>query len=360
MQEETQPAVPPLLEVDDLSAWFPTALGVVHAVDDLSFSVQRGETVGIVGESGSGKSVLARSIMRLLPRSAVLRGSVRFESRDLLRLEEADARKIWGNDIAMVFQNPMTSLNPVVRIGRQITESLRFHLGLTGTAARARAVELLDMVGIPDARGRLDVYPQELSGGMRQRVCIAIAIACSPKLLIADEPTTALDVTIQHQILDLLAMLQRDTGMALMLITHDLGVVAGRTDRVLVMYGGRVVESGATSFLFCEHRHPYTEALLAAVPRIEQRSHTRMLAIPGRPVDVVDPTPSCRFAPRCPSAQKRCMDESPELVPSTEPGHAFACFYPVGSAEGAVAIAANRAQGCTPAGLELVDQCELD
>ncbi|HMG40812.1 MAG TPA: ABC transporter ATP-binding protein [Acidimicrobiales bacterium] len=320
----------PLLAVEGLRTRFPTERGVVHAVDDVSFDLARGERLGVVGESGSGKSVLARSVMRLLPSAAWSAGSVTFGGRDLMQLSDDQAREIWGSEIAMVFQNPMTSLNPVMRIGRQITESLELHEGLQGAAASDRAVALLRMVGIPEPASRLRSYPHELSGGMRQRVGIAIAIACSPKLLIADEPTTALDVTIQRKILDLLDRLGRELDMALILITHDLGVVAGRTDRLLVMYGGRVVEQGPTAALFRRPRHPYTASLLAAVPRLHQPSHTRLAAIPGRPVDVVDPAPGCRFAPRCARAQARCTEEDPQLAPAPgSPGHAFACFNPV-------------------------------
>ena len=321
----------PLLEVVDLVTHFVTERGLARAVDGVSLTVERGRTLGIVGESGSGKTVLARSIMGLLPRAGVRRGGkVLFEGQDLLGLSDRDLRDIWGAEIAMVFQDPMTSLNPVVRIGRQITESLRHHLQLGKAAARARAIDLLASVGIPEPARRFDQYPHELSGGMRQRVMIAIALACGPKLLLADEPTTALDVTVQSQILDLLQAQQRERSMAMILVTHDLGVVAGRTDEIAVMYAGKVVERAPTHTLFTEMRMPYTESLLASIPRIEQPSHTRLRAITGRPPDLVHPPTGCRFAARCPYAQPRCVEEEPPLMPAPTPGHHYACWYPVG------------------------------
>jgi peptide/nickel transport system ATP-binding protein len=349
----------PLLEVEHLVTYFRTTRGVVHAVDDVSFTLDRGETLGIVGESGSGKSVLARTIMGLTPPTAATVGEVRYKGLDVLALSREQARPLWGNEIAIVFQDPMTSLNPVLPIGRQITESLELHHGLTGDAARRRAVELLTQVGIAQPERRVRNYPHELSGGMRQRVCIAIAISCSPVLLFADEPTSALDVTIQRQILDLLSDLQSQNGMTMVLITHDLGVVAKRTNRIMVMYGGRVMESGPTMSLFREMRHPYTASLLASIPRLEQPSHTRLAVIPGRPVDVIDPKPGCRFAPRCTHAQPRCLVEDPPLVPSSEPKHQFACFYPVNTTAGDAAREANLAAGRTVAGLELTSNPDV-
>lgn len=340
-----------LLDVRELSTSFDTSRGIVHAVDGVSFTMARGETLGIVGESGSGKSVLARTIMRLTPPNAHVEGKVTFDGVDLRALDGREAASRWGREISMVFQDPMTSLNPVIRVGKQIGEGLRLHLGLDAAAARARTVDLLHQVGIPGPERRLRSYPHELSGGMRQRVCIAIAIACSPRLLFADEPTTALDVTIQRQILDLLTSLQARNGMAMVLITHDLGVVAGRTDRTMVMYGGRVVETGATATLFSSTRHPYTAALMSSIPRLEYRSHTRLAVIPGRPVDVVDPAPRCRFVSRCAYAQPRCTSEDPPLVAASEPGHAYACFYPVGTPEAKAALEVNIANGQTAAGL---------
>jgi peptide/nickel transport system ATP-binding protein len=320
-----------LLEVTDLTTLFRSGEGFVHAVDGVSLSLGRGETLGVVGESGSGKSVLARSIMRLLPRTALTAGGINFNGQDLTAMSPRSARAIWGRQIAMVFQDPMTSLNPVMRIGRQITESLHLHLGLGATQARSRAVELLGMVGLPEPARRYRAYPHELSGGLRQRVCIAIAIACSPRMLIADEPTTALDVTIQRQILDLLAELQRDTRMAMVLITHDLGVIAGRTGRVIVMYRGRIVEAGPTLSLFRRALHPYTAALLAAIPRIERPSHSRLEVIPGQSTEALDPAPGCRFAARCARAEPCCRREDPPLSALIDqPDHSCICFFPNG------------------------------
>jgi oligopeptide/dipeptide ABC transporter ATP-binding protein len=345
-----------LLEVDDLSTFFATDRGIVHAVDHVSFSLRAGRTLGIVGESGSGKSVLARSIMNLVPSSALRpTGTVHFEGRDLGKLSSREARDIWGNDIAMVFQDPMTSLNPTLRVGRQITESVELHMGLHRRAANARANEFLTHVGIPEANKRARMYPYELSGGMRQRVGIAIALACSPKLLLADEPTTALDVTIERQILDLLSGLQRETGMAMILISHDLGVVAGRTDEIMVMYGGRVIEQGPTKSVFRAMRHPYTAALLASIPRLDQPSHTLLSTIPGRPVDVVDPKPGCRFAPRCPYAQPKCREDDPPIVESA-PGHRYACFFPLDPTSGSAIPAASTA---TPNGASATEPAEV-
>jgi peptide/nickel transport system ATP-binding protein len=309
------------------------------AVDGVSLTVSRGETVGIVGESGSGKSVLVRSIMNLLPRTATVDGGVVFEGRDVWHLSDAERKHFWGPHMAMVFQDPMTSLNPVRKIGKQITDPLRYHMGISRRAAKHRAVELLGLVRIPEPERRLDQYPHELSGGMRQRVMIAIAVSCNPKLLLADEPTTALDVTVQKQILDLLSSLQQELDMAMILITHDLGVVAGRATRTGVMYAGRIVEEAETRDLFADPRHPYTEGLLASIPRMEHSSQVRLVGIAGRPPDMVDPPPGCRFAPRCKYAQVRCRAELPELVDATY-GHGYACFYPLGVASPATTTAA--------------------
>ncbi|MCU1458222.1 MAG: oligopeptide/dipeptide transporter, ATP-binding protein [Actinomycetia bacterium] len=349
----------PLLEVDNLKTYFRTSRGLVRAVDGVSLSVDRGQTLGVVGESGSGKTVLSRSIMGLLPAHNVVReGSVVFDGRNLVGLGPSDMRHIWGADIAMVFQDPMTSLNPVVKIGRQIAEGLRLHLGMSKDRARETSVELLRSVKIPEAERRLQQYPHELSGGMRQRVMIAIAIACGPKLLMADEPTTALDVTVQSHILDVLKEKQRERDMAMILVTHDLGVVAGRTDEIAVMYAGKVVERAPTRTLFAEMRMPYTEALLKSIPRIEYPSHTRLLAITGRPPDLVSPPPGCNFAPRCPYAQERCRVEEPPLMPAETPGHEFACWYPVGTPEGKAALEANLSAG-VPQAVAAVSALEI-
>jgi peptide/nickel transport system ATP-binding protein len=322
-----------LLEVDGLLTSFATARGELRAVDGVSFVLARGETLGIVGESGSGKSMLARTIMGLLPPTATTSGRVVYDGKDLADLSPGAARKLWGPELAMVFQDPTTSLNPVKRVGTHIAESLRHHLGMSRRAATQRAVELLDQVGIPDPARRARQYPHELSGGMRQRVTIAVALACEPNLLVADEPTTALDVTVQKQILDLLGRLQRERGMAMILITHDLGIVSGRTDRVAVMYAGRLVETAPTRRLFASVRHPYTEALLRSSPRIDAPSHTRLQAITGRPPDLANLPSGCRFAPRCPHATDVCRDEEPVLqdseVSKESEGHLVACHHPV-------------------------------
>jgi oligopeptide/dipeptide ABC transporter ATP-binding protein len=323
-----------LLVVDDLRTAFRTPLGRVKAVDGVSFSLERGRTLGVVGESGSGKTVLARTIMGLLPRRNVeVSGTVTYDDRDITGASAKVMRGVWGTEMAMVFQDPMTSLNPVMRIGRQITESLRHHLDMGRDEARATALALLKSVGIPEAERRLDQYPHELSGGMRQRVTIAIALACGPKLLFADEPTTALDVTVQAQILDLLAAQQRERHMAMILVTHDLGVVAGRADEIVVMYAGQIVERAPTRVLFRDMKMPYTEALLKSIPKLEQPSHTRLSAIAGRPPDLISPPTGCRFAARCPYAREKCVAEEPPLAEADTPGHYFKCWYPVGTVE---------------------------
>lgn len=338
----------PLLDIRDLSTSFRTSRGTVRAVDGVSLQLARGKTLGIVGESGSGKSVLARSLMNLLPPSAETGdGTVRFNGADIRALSRRQLRELWGSKVAMVFQDPMTSLNPVVKVERQITEGLRFHLGLRGRPARDRALQLLSDVGIPDPQSRLDVYPHQLSGGMRQRVAIAIALACSPSLLLADEPTTALDVTVQRQILDLLQRLQSELGMAMILITHDLGVAAGRTDEIAVMYAGRIVERAPTTVLFDHRRHPYTDGLLASIPRLDNDVHTRLKTIAGRPPDLIGVRSGCAFAPRCAYAQPRCRVEDPSLERATGPDHVVACFFPVGTDRGEAALSANAESGST-------------
>jgi peptide/nickel transport system ATP-binding protein len=320
---------PALLAVDDLRTSFATSEGRVLAVRGVSFAIHRGETVGIVGESGSGKTVLVRSIAGLLPPAAKTTGAICFEGELIDRLPRARRAHLWGKEIAMIFQNPMTSLNPVRTVGAQIRDPLRFHLGLGRSEATARARELLDHVRMAEPGRRLDQYPHELSGGMRQRIAIAIAVACSPKLLIADEPTTALDVTVQREILALIASLQAELGMAVILISHNLGIVERRVDRTLIMYGGRVVESGPTSSVFARRAHPYTDALLGATPRIDAPSHTRLAAIPGSPPDLRLLGAGCAFAPRCTRAEQQCLHEAPELAPEADAvTHDVACFFP--------------------------------
>jgi oligopeptide/dipeptide ABC transporter ATP-binding protein len=303
----------------------------VRAVDGVSFSLERGKALGIVGESGSGKTILSRSIMGLLPRrnTETPTGEVRFRGQDLRIAPRRELQKIWGRDVAIVFQDPMTSLNPVMKIGKQMTESMRHHLDVSKDFARETAVALLRSVDINEPEKRLEQYPSQLSGGMRQRVTIAMALACGPQLLIADEPTTALDVTVQAQILDLLQDQQRDRFMAMIIVTHDLGVVAGRTDEIIVMYAGQIVEKAPTATLFKEMRMPYTEALLRSIPRIEDDYEKRLQVIPGRPPDLANPPTGCRFAPRCSYVQSKCIEEAPPLV--TDGDHQYRCWFPVGT-----------------------------
>jgi oligopeptide/dipeptide ABC transporter ATP-binding protein len=322
----------PLLSVRDLRTHFFTREGVVQAVDGVSFDVARGRTLGIVGESGCGKSVTALSIMGLLPSppARVVGGEVLFDGRDLVKLSQSKLEDVRGKEIAMIFQDPMTSLNPTLKIGLQITETLHRHFDLSEDEARARARELLDEVGIPNASSRLDDYPHRLSGGMRQRVMIAIAIACNPALLIADEPTTALDVTVQAQVLDLLDEMQEAHGMAMIFITHDMGVIAETADEVLVMYAGQVVERAPVQELFDQPEHPYTEALMGSLPQIEDAGirHRRLTAIPGSPPYLVDPPDACRFAPRCKYAGRdSCATKMPELR-ELRPGHFVRSEHP--------------------------------
>ena len=312
----------PLLSVADLQIHF----GEVRAVDGVSIVLHRGETLGIVGESGSGKSVTALSLVRLLgKRARVVAGTIELEGRDLLAMSERDIRDVRGREISMIFQDPTTSLNPALTIGRQVTEILEVQEGMASGRARKRAVELLTLVGIPAAERRLGDYPHHFSGGMRQRVMIAIAIACRPKLLIADEPTTALDVTVQAQVLALLRALQQEIGMAMILISHDLGVVAGMADRVAVMYAGRIVEEGPTDAIFDDPRMPYTAGLLASTPRLDRPS-VRLKPIRGRSPEPVGPTRSCRFAPRCDLARDICQDGAPPLERVTA-DHRAACYF---------------------------------
>ena len=319
------------MEVKNLSTRFHTEDGIVHAVNGISYTLREGETLGVVGESGCGKSVHALSIMGLIPKppGEIPTGEVIFRGRDLLKLSKNQQRLVRGAEIAMVFQDPMTSLNPVLTIGRQITEALKLHLGMDNEQARTRAAELLSMVGIPSARERLDDYPHQFSGGMRQRVMIAIGISCNPQLLIADEPTTALDVTIQAQILDLVRRLRDKIGMAMIWISHDLGVVAGLADTVQVMYAGYIVERGPVKDVYADPRHPYTIGLLGSLPRLDQKND-RLYSIEGAPPDMRYLPKGCPFAPRCPYRIAKC-DENPSLVPVADgsPEHIAACWVDV-------------------------------
>jgi len=339
-----------LLVVEDLKTYFAVGAGAVKAVDGVSLSLERGKTIGIVGESGSGKTVLSRTIMGLTSASnATITGSVRYDGEELVGRSSKEMRALWGAEMAMVFQDPMTSLNPVVKIGRQLTEHIRIHLDMGKKEANQIAIALLTSVHIPEPEARLDAYPHQMSGGMRQRVCIAMALACGPRLLFADEPTTALDVTVQHQILNLLAEQQADRAMGMVLVTHDLGVVAGRTNEIVVMYAGRVVERAPTATLFAEMRHPYTQGLLWSIPKTSETKHTRLNAIYGRPPDLINPPPGCKFAPRCPYAQDRCREEEPLLLERETPGHEFACHFPVGTPENQAAYESNVEAGVLPA-----------
>ena len=321
----------PLLEVKNLTTQFRTKEGPVHAVNGVSFSVAEGEAIGIVGESGSGKSVTSLSIMRLLPMppAEITEGTVTFDGQDLLEMSESQMRKIRGGKMAMIFQDPISSLNPVMRIEAQLLEPLKLHLKLRGRTAHNRARELLEAVGIPDAARRLRGYPHEFSGGMRQRVMIAIALAANPKLLIADEPTTALDVTIQAQILELIARLRRDLNTSVVLITHDLGVVAGLTDRILVMYAGHVAETAPTEELFANPRHPYTLGLLGSIPRLDVERGSQLVTIPGSPPDLLHPPQGCPFQPRCPFRIAKCATYPPDVL--VGPAHTAACWIDVTS-----------------------------
>jgi oligopeptide/dipeptide ABC transporter ATP-binding protein len=321
----------PLLEVRGLHTEFRTGAGTVPAVDGISYTVEPGETVAIVGESGSGKSVGALSILRLIPNppGRITAGEVIFDGRDLLKLGEPEMREVRGRDIGMVFQEPMTSLNPVLTIGRQITETLERHQGADRATAEKRALELLDMVGIGDAARRLRQYPHQLSGGMRQRVMIAVALACNPKLIIADEPTTALDVTIQAQILELMKSLSVRLGVALIVITHNLGIVARYAARVNVMYAGRIVETGSADSIYHDPRHPYTVALLKSVPRLDRPRRARLDPVDGQPPDLTRLDGGCAFRPRCRFAVAACAKSYPPLEASGAPGHLAACFRSV-------------------------------
>src|SRR5579872_1611217 len=322
-----------ILEVEGLRTEFRLRSSTVVAVDDVSFHVDQGECVGLVGESGCGKTTTGLSVMRLLPNVGhVVGGSISLDGQDLAKLPEAQMREVRGNEIGMIFQDPLSSLNPTMKIGRQIAEPVRFHKGVSKKAALDRALEVLTLVGMPRPAERMDYYPHQLSGGLRQRVMIAMALACEPKLLIADEPTTALDVTIQAQILNLIDQLREELHMAVILVTHDMGVIAGRTDRVLVMYAGQIIEGATTEEVFSRMRHPYSEALLASVPKLDQDAGVRLVSIAGLPPDLSVPIHECRFAPRCRYAQKDCVQSEPPLEQAHDSarGHLAACFHQVG------------------------------
>lgn len=319
-----------ILEVSNLKTQFFTQDGVVHAVNGVTYSVDEGETVAIVGESGSGKSVGVMSLIRLIPQppGKIVDGTVVFDGRDLLTLSEDELRRIRGNRIAMIFQDPMTSLNPVLTIGRQITEAIELHMGMNREESRKRAVELLELVGIPGASARLDDYPHQFSGGMRQRVMIAMGLSCNPQLLIADEPTTALDVTIQAQIVDLVNRLKDELGMAVIWITHDLGVVAGMAERVIVMYSGFIVEESSVAEIYAQPRHPYTLGLLRSIPRLDLGRQKRLVPIEGLPPDLLEAPSHCPFAPRCAFAIDKCWEENPPLA-EISPGRKTACWVDI-------------------------------
>jgi oligopeptide transport system ATP-binding protein len=323
----------PLLQVEGLKTVFQTKGKAIEAVTGVDFSLHQGETLGIVGESGSGKSVTMLSVMRLVPSppGRIAGGKVLFGGRDLLQISPDDMRRVRGKEIAMIFQDPMTSLNPVLTINQQMSEAMKVHLGLDRKAARARANELLQLVGIPDAINRLDDYPHQFSGGMRQRVMIAMGLSCKPKLLIADEPTTALDVTIQAQITTLVKRLRDETGMSVIWITHDLGIVAGLADRIIVMYAGHIMENARAEALYETPRHPYTLGLLGAIPRLDLAGSRRLKPIPGLPPDLANPPKGCPFVPRCPYRIERCANERPAPM-EVEPQHFAACWVDIPAA----------------------------
>jgi oligopeptide transport system ATP-binding protein len=319
-----------LLEIKNLKTRFFTQDGVVHAVNGISLYLNEGETLGLVGESGCGKSVSMLSVLRLIPQppGKIVGGEVWFEGKDLLKISEDEIRKIRGNKIAMIFQDPMTSLNPVLTIGQQLGEPLMLHMGMSKKEAREESIRLLKMVGIPEAEKRLDDYPHQFSGGMRQRVMIAMALACNPKILIADEPTTALDVTIQAQIIDLVKRLRDEIGMAIIWITHDLGIIAGLAQRVNVMYAGFIIETAPVKKLYGDPRHPYTLGLLRSVPRLDAPIKEKLTPIEGLPPDLIGLPPGCPFAPRCEYAIDRCREENPQLEP-VDTDHSVACWVDV-------------------------------
>jgi peptide/nickel transport system ATP-binding protein len=347
----------PMLEVDDLRVQFSTPAGTITAVDGVSLTLGERESIAIVGESGSGKSVFARTLINLLAGNGTRTGTIKIGGRDIDQLTKAERKHFFGVQAAMVFQDPMTSLNPVKRVGAQLTEAMRYHLKMSADEANDRAVGLLRQVHIPSPERRMRQYPHELSGGMRQRVVIAMALACEPRLLIADEPTTALDVTVQKAILDVLDDLRAERNMSMILITHDLGVAEGRADRIGVMYAGRLMELATAKDLFADMRHPYTEALLRSIPSTDMASHTRLHPIPGRPPDLLNPPAGCAFAARCRYAQPECVATKPPLI-ETSNDHWFACHFPVGTNEGKAALGRNEKAGETATGLPLDESAE--
>jgi oligopeptide/dipeptide ABC transporter ATP-binding protein len=317
-----------VLEVTGLSITFATPRGDLRAVNDATITLEQGESIGVVGESGSGKTVLSRAIMGLLPGTATRTGSIKYMGKEISELPEKELRDLWGTGMAMIFQDPMTTLNPVRRIGAQLTESLTVRLKLDKREAHKQAIELLRRVRIADPEGMMRKFPYQLSGGMRQRIMIAIAVSCKPELLFADEPTTALDVTVQAQVLELLTELRKEFNMAMILVTHDLGVVAGHTDKIAVMYAGEIVEFAKTEDLFANVRMPYTEALINSIPRLTTKSGTRLPVIDGRLPDPTIPLVGCGFAPRCKYATDKCRTEHPDLVDAGN-GHMYRCFFPL-------------------------------
>ncbi|TPW31614.1 ABC transporter ATP-binding protein [Martelella alba] len=326
----------PLLRVDTISCTLNTDSGPVRVLEDIVFRLNAKTALGIVGESGAGKSMLIKAIMGITPNGMRVDGRIFFDGEDLLSLPQQKRAELTGRRVGMVFQNPMTSLNPFVRIGRQIEEAARAHLGLTKKDARARAIELLGVVGIPDPQDCYGYFPHHFSGGMKQRIMIAAALACKPELLIADEATTALDVTVQKEVLDLLQALQREREMSMIIVSHNLAIVAGRTDELLVLYGGHIVEYGKTDVVFRNPRHRYTQALLSAMPKMDQPAHTKLTTIPGSPPSLAVGRKGCPFAPRCAAAEAICHEIMPQMTVNSDGNHRFACHFPVGQPDGPV------------------------
>ena len=343
-----------ILELSDYRVGFRTERGLAKAVDGVSLSLKRGSTLAIVGESGSGKTVLNRGIMGLLGANIIEGGSAKFQGEELVN---TNRQKLWGTKMAMIFQDPMTSLNPVMKVGNQVSEPLRLHQGMSRKEARDRTVELFTLVGIPEPAKRFDEYPHQLSGGMRQRVMISIALAIEPDILIADEPTTSLDVTVQKYILDLLVDVQSKSNMSMVIITHDLGVARGRADEIMVMYGGRIMEKAPSETVFQEMKHPYTQALLSSIPRLNDPKHTRLTPIEGFPPDIVDGPQGCKFAARCKYAQDTCLTLAPEET--TIDTHTYFCHFPVGTEAGSEALKSNEDKGFTAAGLRIKSKGEV-